>query len=251
MEFILKIYDVNSQCSSRQVSLPCIIGRSRDATVPIFNALISRKHCEISIDNGNLYIKDVGSLNGTFLHGMRINSKTPLSWGKIFYIGDYSFQCEMLPEYKSRIESDNINPNEMTNDVTQDENVQVPILLRPTKIELEEDNPSPEVDLDSFSKGLPFVVQGEKSNNKKIDLEKNSELDESSSSDRSCLLVNLDPIELVPTMEGFNDGDSQSNDYSSSSSSHEINLMEDEDDKKHRDNANQKKIDPFFGQPLE
>ncbi|MGI9293390.1 MAG: FHA domain-containing protein [Pseudomonadales bacterium] len=49
-----------------------VIGRSSECDLTIDSELLSRRHAEISIENGQLRIVDLGSSNGTFLNGVKI-----------------------------------------------------------------------------------------------------------------------------------------------------------------------------------
>ena len=70
-----------------------IIGRNSsvcNVTVPDGTPGVSSKHCEIWLENGTLYIKDLGSSNGTFISpGIRVEPHvpTPLKEGSIFWLG--------------------------------------------------------------------------------------------------------------------------------------------------------------------
>jgi pSer/pThr/pTyr-binding forkhead associated (FHA) protein len=48
---------------------------------------ISRKHFEISLENGKYYILDVGSTNGTNLNGTKLTGKTELKGGDSIELG--------------------------------------------------------------------------------------------------------------------------------------------------------------------
>jgi pSer/pThr/pTyr-binding forkhead associated (FHA) protein len=50
-----------------------VIGRRHNCDLRIPLDCISKKHCQISCDEGVLKIRDLGSRNGTFLNGARIN----------------------------------------------------------------------------------------------------------------------------------------------------------------------------------
>ncbi len=49
-----------------------VVGRAVNSDVPIYDPTISRQHAQLSIQNGGILVKDLGSSNGTFLNGSRI-----------------------------------------------------------------------------------------------------------------------------------------------------------------------------------
>ncbi len=49
-----------------------VVGRAVTSDVPIYDPTISRRHAELSLADGGVKVKDVGSSNGTFLNGARI-----------------------------------------------------------------------------------------------------------------------------------------------------------------------------------
>ena len=72
MEVLLTVYSDEKEYFSREVSLPCVIGRGKQCDVTIVHPLVSRRHCEIYEEDGVVMARDLGSLNGTFFHGARI-----------------------------------------------------------------------------------------------------------------------------------------------------------------------------------
>jgi serine phosphatase RsbU (regulator of sigma subunit) len=64
------------------------IGRASDCSIPIKDRYLSRKHAEI-IANGNGWIlKDLGSANGTYLNGTRVERDEQLKTGDRIRLGD-------------------------------------------------------------------------------------------------------------------------------------------------------------------
>lgn len=59
-----------------------------------FSKKISRKHCTIYNNNGNYFVVDEGSSNGTFVNGIRLTKgrKMPIQRGDMLRIGDIDFQ---------------------------------------------------------------------------------------------------------------------------------------------------------------
>jgi two-component system cell cycle response regulator len=52
---------------------PTVIGRGQDADVRIIDEGVSREHCEIAIAGESMVLRDLGSTNGTFCQGARID----------------------------------------------------------------------------------------------------------------------------------------------------------------------------------
>jgi serine phosphatase RsbU (regulator of sigma subunit) len=64
------------------------IGRASDCSIPIKDRYLSRKHAEI-IANGNSWVlKDLGSANGTYLNGARVERDELLKTGDRIRLGD-------------------------------------------------------------------------------------------------------------------------------------------------------------------
>ena len=54
---------------------PFVIGRSNTASLTLSVAGVSRQHVELSLEDDRLYVKDLGSVNGTL-----VNDKSRESW---------------------------------------------------------------------------------------------------------------------------------------------------------------------------
>ena len=50
-----------------------VVGRAVTSDIPIYDPTISRRHAEVALTENGVSIKDLGSSNGTFLNGARIN----------------------------------------------------------------------------------------------------------------------------------------------------------------------------------
>ena len=64
------------------------IGRAQENDIVITDALVSRHHAQITLDGGTCQITDLGSGNGTFLNGERINGSKCLRPGDVVRIAD-------------------------------------------------------------------------------------------------------------------------------------------------------------------
>jgi transcriptional regulator of acetoin/glycerol metabolism len=63
-----------------------LVGRDEAADVRLTEAASSRKHAELSVTQGSLRVRDLGSLNGTFVNGRRMDSAT-LNAGDVVRMG--------------------------------------------------------------------------------------------------------------------------------------------------------------------
>ena len=64
------------------------VGRSPDCDIFLDDVTVSRKHAELLQEDGRFTIRDLGSLNGTYVNRRRIDS-SPLSDGDELQIGKY------------------------------------------------------------------------------------------------------------------------------------------------------------------
>ncbi len=85
------------QAEVRLKTLPTIIGRAREATLTLPHALVSRKHCEIFLKNGRLYVRDLGSLNGTYVNSQRIEGEQALDPDQLLTLGNVTFRAVYTP----------------------------------------------------------------------------------------------------------------------------------------------------------
>lgn len=64
-----------------------LIGRSPDAAVHIDTSEVSRRHARIVVDGDSAFIEDLGSKNGTFVRGRRLEQRTQLQDADEIQIG--------------------------------------------------------------------------------------------------------------------------------------------------------------------
>src|ERR1051326_3609328 len=69
------------------------LGRSPDADIQIDHATVSALHCELSVEGGELVVRDCDSTNGTFLRGERVK-EIRLASGQSFSVGEVELLVE-------------------------------------------------------------------------------------------------------------------------------------------------------------
>lgn|GEM_PF-6620308 len=62
---------------------PLVVGRSSEADVQVGDRYLSRRHCSFSLAAGELTVEDLGSANGTHVHGRRIEAPAVLRPGDV------------------------------------------------------------------------------------------------------------------------------------------------------------------------
>jgi predicted component of type VI protein secretion system len=81
------------------VRLPIMLGRGEEAKFRIQHDLVSRRHCEFFERQGQVYVRDLGSTNGTFLNDEQVpaSTKTAVSPGAVVRVGGLSFAVDYQP----------------------------------------------------------------------------------------------------------------------------------------------------------
>jgi pSer/pThr/pTyr-binding forkhead associated (FHA) protein len=90
----IKLVVVGGDAPEKEFSLelPAVIGRQRDADVTLAHPLISRRHCELYQVNESLVVKDLDSLNGTYIGEKRITEDV-LPAGGLLTVGAVTFRA--------------------------------------------------------------------------------------------------------------------------------------------------------------
>ena len=71
-----------------------IVGRGKDCDIPINNMFLSLEHFQVWFDEGEWYIGDMGSKNGTYLNGSKIKKVKTLEDGDEISFGEIKFIFE-------------------------------------------------------------------------------------------------------------------------------------------------------------
>ena len=83
-----------------------IIGRRPDCDLCIPLREISRRHCELELYGGSLKLRDLGSSNGTYLNGQKLEQVTEIKAGDTIKIGPITFSIQINGQPKNLIEDD-------------------------------------------------------------------------------------------------------------------------------------------------
>jgi EAL domain-containing protein (putative c-di-GMP-specific phosphodiesterase class I) len=73
-------------------SSPFLIGRHAHAALTIPCATVSGTHAELRVEDGQLWVKDLGSTNGTFVNGARLDGESILRSGDLLQFAETVFR---------------------------------------------------------------------------------------------------------------------------------------------------------------
>ena len=72
-----------------------LVGRHPDCDAVILNSRkISRKHCAVALVNNRFVVRDLGSMNGVWVNGVRVETQSSVAFGDELMIGDVAFVLE-------------------------------------------------------------------------------------------------------------------------------------------------------------
>jgi hypothetical protein len=94
MNVDLLVYKDGQPLKTVSVTLPVIIGRGKDATFTIKHPLLSREHCEVFEENGVVQVRDLTSLNGTFVNSSRVESTLAVDSGSQLKLGSVVMEVQ-------------------------------------------------------------------------------------------------------------------------------------------------------------
>jgi pSer/pThr/pTyr-binding forkhead associated (FHA) protein len=118
--------------NNKAFSLPSsvtIVGRRQDCDLCVPLTVVSRRHCALNMDGGELSIRDLGSSNGTFVNGERVDEADLVPGDKVS-IGplDFIAQIDGVPV---EIIADKLADEQAKDHVDSDEDVASTCLLEP------------------------------------------------------------------------------------------------------------------------
>src|SRR5689334_8297698 len=87
-----------------------VVGRAPTSDFPIIDPTISRRHAQILRQDDRILVRDLGSSNGTYVNGERVES-VELKTGDIVTFGKVKFRLEEVEQRKTPARS---QPSETT-----------------------------------------------------------------------------------------------------------------------------------------
>ena len=72
-----------------------VVGRAVNSDCPVVDATVSRRHAELTVSTSGVQVKDVGSSNGTFVNGVKVDSYFVVAGDSVTF-GKVAFKVEAL-----------------------------------------------------------------------------------------------------------------------------------------------------------
>ena len=96
MEVRFVVVSPASQKRSVAVRLPILVGRSDEAKFRVQQDSVSRRHCEFFVKDDTVFVRDLGSTNGTLLDDEEIAASvaTLVAPGTVVRVGGIAFRVE-------------------------------------------------------------------------------------------------------------------------------------------------------------
>jgi adenylate cyclase len=70
-----------------------VVGRAPNSDIPVIDPTISRRHAEVECSDGGVTVRDLGSSNGTFVNGTRVEN-SPVNSGDVVTFGKVAFRLQ-------------------------------------------------------------------------------------------------------------------------------------------------------------
>ncbi len=74
-----------------------VLGKSAECDIIVPSAIVSRRHCRISVEKDFLVLRDLRSKNGTFLNGKKVDEEAFLASGDKIRVGEVVFTVMIGP----------------------------------------------------------------------------------------------------------------------------------------------------------
>lgn len=68
------------------------IGRGGNNLIRINDSFVSHNHAKIIFSDGQYFLEDLDSINGTYINGVRLNGRVPLTHGDVIRIAGVTFK---------------------------------------------------------------------------------------------------------------------------------------------------------------
>ena len=93
-DVVLRVIEGPDAGWAREVSGRVVVGRDPSADLRLNDTQVSRRHFEVSVDDGSATVEDLGSTNGTFLDQRKVTAPAELRAGDRLRIGKTTLELK-------------------------------------------------------------------------------------------------------------------------------------------------------------
>jgi CheY-like chemotaxis protein len=97
-QLTLRSIVIQGECVAKELTVtrfPSVLGRQSTCDSRINSPFISRRHCAFTLKEGEVWVADLGSRNGTKLNGETLVNEHVLKDGDMLDLVDYQFQVHL------------------------------------------------------------------------------------------------------------------------------------------------------------
>jgi len=98
-----------------------IIGRDPECNLRPASAMISKRHCAVLVKNGQVFLRDFDSTNGTFVNEEAVKGEVPLKDGDMIKVGPLSFKVVIEASAATPKPPTKTTPPPPANDISDDD----------------------------------------------------------------------------------------------------------------------------------
>lgn len=84
---LLVVSGENAGQRAELADAPLLVGRGADAAIKLEDDYASTRHAQVAASDGQWFVEDLGSTNGTYVGAVRITQPTPITLGSQVRIG--------------------------------------------------------------------------------------------------------------------------------------------------------------------
>jgi EAL domain-containing protein (putative c-di-GMP-specific phosphodiesterase class I) len=94
--------------------VPFRIGRSRGADLVLGSPRVSKLHAEVFLNGAGLAVRDLGSRNGTFVNGERVEGSHPLKVGDVLHVAHRELKLVLAEPHEEAVDDSTLagSPND-------------------------------------------------------------------------------------------------------------------------------------------
>jgi pSer/pThr/pTyr-binding forkhead associated (FHA) protein len=109
MGMVTKLIVATGKSAGRSIAIKrnkLLIGRAEECDVRPLSEEVSRRHCAVIVGPADVWVQDLGSRNGTYVNGDRIEAKTKLADGDLIRVGSLELKVSCSAPAAPKPEAD-------------------------------------------------------------------------------------------------------------------------------------------------